>query len=101
MKNYLNHSLFLWVWFFLYSSLAQFASATSENLVELDSRKSRIASSNWGKGYLEDEKTLVWQPETMCYTDVTTGGEVWRISNTSGLKKLIAGYFMGALFCRR
>lgn len=56
--------------------------AASENLDELAARKERFATATWDKTFLEDPSTLVWQPETLTYTDVETGAEVWRLSNT-------------------
>lgn len=63
-----------------------FCFATSENLDELHARKTRLSTSSWGKDYLEDSSTLVWQPETLAYKDATTGAEVWRLSSTNGVK---------------
>jgi len=57
-----------------------------ENLDEMGRRKSRQTSATWGYRYLEDrERGYVWQPETLCYADVTTGHEVWRMCNTPAL----------------
>lgn len=55
---------------------------SSENLDEMALRKSRLASSTWTKELLENPTTYVWQPETLQYTDITTGHEVWRLTNT-------------------
>lgn len=60
--------------------------AASENLDELANRKSRMATATWGKSVLENPTTLVWQAETLAYTDVVTGHEVWRLSSTNGIK---------------
>ena len=49
----------------------------NENLDELMARKSRYATASFGANYLEDPTTYVWQPETISYTDTTTGHEVW------------------------
>lgn len=57
-----------------------------ENLDELIARKARLATNSWGKTYVENPTTFVWQPETMTYTDIETGSEVWRISSTNGIK---------------
>ena len=64
---------------------ASTAKAASENLDELAARKPRLASATWDKSVLENPTTLVWQPETLAYTDTTTGHEIWRISTTKEL----------------
>lgn len=58
-----------------------------ENLNQMLNRKSRHATASWGADYLEADEAghYIWQPETLCYYDVTTGHEVWRLSNTPGL----------------
>jgi hypothetical protein len=61
----------------IFSLSASVLSASSENLDELINRKARYVNANWGKGYLEHPSTFVWQPETVCYSDVTTGREIW------------------------
>lgn len=66
--------------------LQSYPSLAAENLDELAVRKSRLATAMWGKATLEDASTLVWQPETLAYTDTTTGNEVWRLSSTKQLK---------------
>lgn len=58
----------------------------SENLDELAARKARLATATWDKSFLENTSTLVWQPETLQYTDILTGSEVWRMSTTKGLR---------------
>jgi len=50
--------------------------AATENLDELDARKARYGTAVWGYQYLEDPATYIWQPETVIYTDVTTGHQV-------------------------
>lgn len=60
--------------------------ASSENLDELVARKSRFATATWDKSFLENPTTLIWQPETLMYTDIETGHEVWRLSTTKELK---------------
>lgn len=57
-----------------------------ENLVEMFSRKARRSTATWGAEYLEDPSTYVWQAETFMYHDVTTGHEVWKVSDTPGLQ---------------
>lgn len=60
-----------------------------ENLDELMGRKSRQASAEWSYQYVEDiGSNYHWQPETLCYKDVQTGNEVWRISNTPAAKNI-------------
>ena len=60
--------------------------SASENLDELAARKARLATATWGKSVLENPSTLVWQPETLQYTDIATGREVWRLTSTNGVK---------------
>ena len=59
-------------------------SAGVENLDEMMARKDRHTSASWGAEYLEAGESghYIWQPETLCYNDVTTGREVWRMTNT-------------------
>jgi hypothetical protein len=55
--------------------------AEVENLDEIIARKARLATATWGYQYLQnDSNNYTWQPETLSYFDVTTGGEVWRLS---------------------
>jgi len=54
-----------------------------ENMDELFNRKPRRATATWGSQYLENPTTFIWQPETFMYRDVTTGHEVWKMTNTS------------------
>jgi hypothetical protein len=56
--------------------------AGPEDIDEMFARKDRRATAIWGPEYLEDPNTFVWQPETFMYHDVTTGHEVWKMSNT-------------------
>lgn len=62
------------------------AYSASENLDEIFNRKERLKTATYSKSHLEDPTTLVWQPETLQYTDISTGGEVWRLTNTPELK---------------
>ncbi len=49
-----------------------------ENLDEMMARKARYATNPWPTDLLEDPNNFyIWQPETLCYNDVTTGHEVW------------------------
>jgi len=56
--------------------------AAPENLDEMFARKTRRATATWGATYLENPTTFQWQPETLTYRDVTTGHEVWKLTNT-------------------
>jgi hypothetical protein len=57
--------------------------AASENLDEIVARSARMASATWGPNYVEDANNhYKWQPETLMYTDVNTGHEVWRMTST-------------------
>jgi hypothetical protein len=69
--------ILLIIFLFLLPILASSAWGAEENLDEMIARKSRYAAAAWGKQYLEDPKTYVWQPESLTYTDVRTGHEVW------------------------
>ncbi|MEK6862686.1 MAG: fibronectin type III domain-containing protein, partial [Nanoarchaeota archaeon] len=60
-------------------------SGVVENLDEMFARKARRATATWGAQYLENPATYVWQPETLMYQDVTTGHEVWKLSDTPRL----------------
>ena len=66
---------------FFYSSLISpipSHAASIENLDEMMARKARYATNPWPTSQLEDlNNNYTWQPETLCYTDVTTGREVW------------------------
>ncbi|MEK7218277.1 MAG: hypothetical protein AAB728_02325, partial [Patescibacteria group bacterium] len=62
------------------------AQSVPENLTEMFARKARRSTAVWGSQYVEDPSTYVWQPETFMYHDVTTGHEVWKMSNTPGLR---------------
>ena len=59
--------------------------AVPENLDETFARQARHATATWGAAYLENPTTFQWQPETFMYYDVTTGHEVWKMTNTPGL----------------
>lgn len=61
--------------------------AAPENLDEMAARKARHASAVWPTNELQDPKSLVWQPETLCYFETDPacrGTEVWRMSNEPG-----------------
>jgi hypothetical protein len=55
-----------------------------ENLDEMVARKARHAAAVWGPEYVEGSAAqhYVWQPETLCYRDVLSGREVWRLTHT-------------------
>lgn len=67
----------LFAWYILFSFAAS-AYGSSENLDEMEVRKTRQTTAQWGPQYLENAaKFYQWQPETLCYLDVATGKEVW------------------------
>lgn len=52
-----------------------------ENLDEMINRKSRLPFAKWGVEFFEDPSHhYTWQPETLMYTDTTTGKEVWIVT---------------------
>lgn len=55
--------------------------AAPENLDEMELRKAR---KNVNIFYSGESKTnaYLWQPMTLCYTDITSGHEVWVMTNT-------------------
>ena len=56
--------------------------ASIENLDEMIARKARYTTNPWPTSLLEDpNNNYIWQPETLCYTDVTTGREVWVLTH--------------------
>ena len=65
--------------------------AAEEDLDEMTARISRQPSAEWGPQYLENsENDYIWQPETLSYTDILTGGEVWRLSSTPGYYSVLS-----------
>jgi len=55
-----------------------------EDLDEIVNRKSMQASSTFYSG--EDTSNhFIWQPMSLCYIDVTTGHEVWRMTSTKDI----------------
>ncbi len=63
--------------------------AAEENLDAMIARKARQSSCTWGHQFLENNSNnYIWQPETLCYYDVITGHEVWRMSNTPALDNI-------------
>jgi hypothetical protein len=66
---------------FFFCSTLSFAAV--ENLDEVVARKSRLSTATWGYSFLQnDANNYTWQPETLNYTDATTGNEVWRFTHT-------------------
>ena len=59
-----------------------------ENLNEMFNRVSRRAIGIWNATYFENSSTYIWQPETLMYRDVTTGHEVWKLSNAPKLRTI-------------
>src|SRR5581483_4194989 len=58
--------------------------AAPENLDEMTARKARHATVTWPTADLQDAKSLLWQPETLCYFETNPdcrGTEIWRMSN--------------------
>lgn len=52
--------------------------ASPENLDEMLRRKQRAVTAAWPGQLLEDASNrYIWQPETLTYTDIQTGHEVW------------------------
>ena len=67
-------------------SLKRVGGPDVENLDEMMARKERMATADWGPDLMESQtNSYIWQPETLCYKDVKTGAEVWRMSNTPGI----------------
>ena len=57
--------------------------AEVENLNEVVARKARVSTAQWGYSLLQDNNNyFTWQPETLNYSDMVTGREVWRLTNT-------------------
>ena len=52
----------------------------AENLDELEARSYRRASNTIYIG-TDSAPEYYWQPQTLCYIDIGTGHEVWKISN--------------------
>ena len=56
--------------------------AATENLDEMIARKDRYATNPWPTTELEDAShNYVWQPETLMYSDMATGHEVWVLTH--------------------
>jgi hypothetical protein len=98
-NRYVNHDykgareqrghLFTGSMFWLIAILSSFLSLISitcygaiENLDEMARRNARLPSTTFGHQHLEDpNNSYIWQPATLCYTDVATGHEVWRLTD--------------------
>jgi hypothetical protein len=80
-------SIILGITFVLLFSLLLYPCwSAQENLDEVIARQTRQRSSSWGFKYLEDRNNhYIWQPETLCYYDVLTGKEVWKLTASSGV----------------
>lgn len=60
-----------------------------ENLDETVARKVRREVQPYPVAALEDSTgNYIWQPESLQYTDVTTGAEVWKLSSTPGYETI-------------
>lgn len=60
--------------------------AAIENLDEMFNRKARRSVNEFPYSQLENSaNNYIWQPETLMYRDITTGKEVWKLTNTPNL----------------
>ena len=60
-----------------------------ENLDELMARKARYATNPWPSNLLENaSNNYIWQPETLMYTDITTGHEVWILVHAPDIQEI-------------
>lgn len=74
--------LFLLTFFVLSTSVTYSA---EPDLTEMLNRKARHPAANWGYQYLGNPAlSYTWQPETLCFTDLGSGTEIWRLSHTNG-----------------
>lgn len=55
--------------------------AALENLDQMEIRKARKTTNQFYSGE-SGSNGYLWQPQTLCYTDITTGHEVWVMTNT-------------------
>lgn len=61
------------------------AIGATEDLDQMMLRKARQSTAVWNHNILENPSRYhYWQPESFVYQDISTGTEVWRISNTPG-----------------
>ena len=62
-----------------------------ENLDELMARKARYNSNVWPATALENPGNhYTWQPESVMYTDVTTGHEVWILTHAPDIQEIFS-----------
>ena len=80
-RSMLSHSAVLAVSILFLGFHLASAQPAPENLTEMFARKARRAAAVWGPDQLEEANTFYWQAETFMYRDVTTGHEVWKLSN--------------------
>lgn len=59
------------------------AVGTPENLDQIFLRKARQRTNSYYSG---EGANYIWQPQTLAYADITTGHEVWRLSNAPAVK---------------
>ena len=80
------------IFFFATFSDPNYSHAASiENLDELIARKARYATNPWPMSLLEDRNNnYTWQPETICYKDVTTGHEVWVLTHAPDIQEVFS-----------
>jgi hypothetical protein len=73
MHNYIRNTIIIFCILIFSRNAYSF-----ENLQEMEARKIRQTTATWGFSYLEDPVVnYIWQPESLTYTDTTTGKEVW------------------------
>ena len=65
---------------FIFSFLVISNAFALENLDEMEARDGRRTDNTFYKG-LDTASEYYWQPQTLVYYDVTTGHEVWKITN--------------------
>ena len=85
MKRYVILIIIIFQAFFTIHTKSALSSVN--DLDELFIRKSRHNTSFYSFEYIEGNASnhYIWQPETLCYTDVKTGREVWRMTNTNSV----------------
>jgi len=62
------------------------AEGALQGLDEMARRAARRGRNAWPGALLERDGDYAWQPETLCYKDVKTGHEVWRMTSTPDLR---------------
>jgi len=73
----------------LFASDNECYSASVENLDEVVNRKSRRRLNTFYSGE-GASPSYFWQPQSLCYTDVTTGAEIWKLSNLPAISAIHA-----------